>query len=111
MTLLRSRASTALRRHGDIFGGGALRGPGGKFRLDDEPGFKELMVGEVVQQHEEIDRFVEDGLRALREIGAVANPLRKNAHHLQYFERLAHRCAIGSEFLRHLALRGKFGAG
>ena len=44
-------------------------------------------------------------------IGAVANPLRKNAHHLQYFERLAHRCTIGAEFLRHLALRGKLGAG
>ena len=65
MTLLRSRARHGVAQGGDVFGGGALRGPGGKFRLDDEPGFKELVVGEVVQQHEKVDGFVEDGLCAL----------------------------------------------
>src|SRR5271165_1212964 len=68
-------------------------------------------MGEVIQQHQKIDRLVKDRLRAIREISSVADPLRKNTHHLQYFERLAHRCSVSAELLRHLPLGGKLGAG
>ena len=75
MRLAALQSQNGIAHDGNILRRRPLGSPGSEFRLDDQPGFEEFVVGKVVQQHQKIDRFVKDRLRAIGKIGSVADPL------------------------------------
>src|SRR5271168_5113942 len=63
------------------------------------------MMGEIIQEHQEIERLIQDCFRTCTEIGTITDSLGEDSHHLQDLEDLPYRSTIYLKLFRQVALR------
>jgi len=91
-----------------VLGGGALSGTGRKLWFDNHARLEQLVMGEVVQEDEKIERLFKGRFGAGAQVRPIAHPLGQNTHDLEHFQGLTQGGAVYAKLFRELTFRSKF---